>query len=342
MKSLVQVCFAAAALTVCAASAEDSRNSSTESQVGTPLVGYVFDRIDKGIRPVWGVAGASVVGDPLDIGLPVSSAAVSPKQDFAVLVSSDDAGVRVLSLQSGTFQVQPLAQFANPPNQITFSPSGASVGLYRQDSATVQIFTHMPEGPALSHEIHTFSLNGSLHSLAVSDDGDLTLILMRDQDISTVWLSVSGSDPFQLTQAPQSTAAVEFRGHSHDVVAATTDGMIGIFRDIDPGSGYQTLRPPDDRIADPVAVRFSADGSRVYLTTKRGTVASIDSQTGSAAVISCNCAPSGLFPLQPGTLLRLNDLSNGPLMLLDASRPELHVWFVPSVITRKSSDGVAQ
>src|ERR1700683_365367 len=163
MKSFVPLFFLAAAFQARNISAGEA---SPQAQLSAPAEAYIFDAAVKGIRPVLGIPGASSIGDPLDLGLSLASALVSPNQDFALLVGADDAAVRILSLQSGDFTNQLLPQASNAPKRIFFSPGGGTVGLYYPDSDRLQIFTHMPVGPILASEISTASLSGDLLSAA--------------------------------------------------------------------------------------------------------------------------------------------------------------------------------
>lgn len=336
MKSFLLLILATAILPAPSAPAADP-----QSQIGAPVLGYVFDPAVKGIRPVIGIPGASIIGNPLDRGFSVASAVISPRQDFAIATVADNAAVRILMLQPGNFHSQILAAVAGVPQKIIFSPSGQTAGLYQQDQAKLQIFTQLPEEPALAHEIDLTGLTGDLLSAAVSDDGDLALILTGDQVNSILWLSYAGTGPVQL-QVPSATSAISFRSGSHDAVLATRDGQIDLLQNLSSGLDLLVLAPPDERTADPVAVQFSPDGARAYVVTQQGMVAEFGIQSQGATFLSCGCKPSGLSPLRSPMLMRLNEISDGPLMLLDTALSEPRIWFVPAVIAAAGSGRRAQ
>lgn len=313
-----------------------------QTPIGAPTLGYVYDGTSQGLRPVWGTPGASIIGEPLHLGLAIASAVVSPKQDFAVILGSDDLLVRVLSLQAGNPGSNLLELAASGPGQILLSPSGEALGLYQQGLAKLQIFTHMAQQPVLAYEVDTTALNGGLTSAAISDDGELALILAGSPENPTAWISAGGADPIPL-QVPASPAAVSFGRGRHGAVLATRDGQVLLLHDLETSPASRLLSPPDDRTADPVAVQFSPDGTRVYVATRSGTVAAFGIQDGSATFISCGCTPTGLFPLHSPTLFRLSDLTGGPLMLLDTGNSGLlRFWFVPAVVPAAVFEGGAQ
>src|SRR5207248_2070679 len=48
------------------------------------VLGFVFDRQERGIRPILGIPGASTQAEPLRVGASLSDAAISTAQDFAL------------------------------------------------------------------------------------------------------------------------------------------------------------------------------------------------------------------------------------------------------------------
>jgi len=315
--------------------------ADSQAQIGAPVLGYVFDPAAKGIRPVLGTPGASIVGDPLDLGVAVAWSVISPRQDFAIVAGADDATVRIVALPPGNFDSQILTTAATISNRIIFSPGGESVGWYQADQAKLQVFTHLPHQPALAYEIDLTGVGGDLLSAAISDDGDLALMLTGGQDNPTLWLSYAGTVPAQLP-APAATATMSFRRSSQDAAMATRDGQVYLLQNLSTGPNFLVLAPADDRTSDPVAVQFSPDGQRVYVATRQGMVAGFGIRSEGATFISCGCKPSGLFPLHSRMLIRLNEISDGPLMLLDTANPEPRIWFVPAAIAAAASDRSVQ
>ena len=86
----------------------------------------------------------------------------------------------------------------------------------------------------------------------------------------------------------------------------------------------------EERTADPVALRLSADGSRAYSANRLGTIAAIDFASASIEAVDCGCVPTGIEPLSASNLYRINEISDRPVMLFDVSTPSPRVWFVPS------------
>ena len=332
MKPFFQLILTGVMVTAYAVPAADS-----QSLIGVPVLGYVFDPAAQGIRPVSGTPGAALIGSPLDFGVALSWSVISPRQDFAMATGADGA-VRILALPPGNFASQILTAAAGVPQKIVFSPSGETAGLYQPGQATIQIFTHLPQDAGLAHEINLAGLTGSLRSAAISDDGNLALILAGDEDDATLWLSYGGGDPVPLP-APPGPSAASFASGSDNAVLATQDGQMYLLENLATGPTRRPITLRDDRLAKPVAVRFTPDGKRVYVATQQGTVAGFGIRSGGATYLSCGCQPSGLFPLHSSTLIRLNEIADGPLMLLDTAQAEPRMWFVPAIAAAGSGGG---
>ncbi len=294
-----------------------------QARIGAPVMGYAYDPAIQNFRPLSGFPGAALIDSPADPSVAASQVAVAPQQDFIIYTAAADGSVQVET--PAKLETRSLAGAQNNPARIVFSPAGTAVGLFQQDSPRIQIFTNMPQEPVLAREVSLAGVSGDVTAAAISDDGELALLLAGGM----AWLSVGGSDPAPLG-LPAGAAVVAFRAGSHEAAFVTGDGQVALAPDPAAGPDARTLGAADDATADPVAVRYSADGGTVYVVTRGGTVASFDG-TGRTGTISCGCSPSGLFPLRTPTLFRLNEISDSPLMLIDTAGAQLRTWFVPAL-----------
>jgi len=133
--------------------------------VAGPSSGFVFDGAAQSLRPVLGVPGASILGDPLSFGFALTSASVAPAQDLAV-VSAADGSLHIFRLASGASTERTVDGLSIVPERVVFSPSGTSAALYAAGKA--QILTGLPDSPALAG---TLDLGGAPSAFALSDDG---------------------------------------------------------------------------------------------------------------------------------------------------------------------------
>ena len=295
------------------------------ASVASPSLGFAYDASLGAIRPIRGIPGAAILDDPIDVGFPVAAATVSPRQDYALALSANDRQVRLIRFQNGGRRALPVNNAMASPDRMILSPSGHAAVLYQQGSGRLQILAGLPESP-VAQDVGTAVPGGS--GIAVSDDGSLVLLVPGGQDSDPVWLLGPDGNSLQLP-LPGSSVAVSFRRDSHDVLALTRTGDLYLAWNVDTNLDLRQVYVGDDQTSSPIAVQFSPDGARAYTANATGTLAAFDLATGEANTISCQCSPTGLQPLSSGMLFRLNEISGGPLLLLDGSGAAPRVWFVP-------------
>ena len=107
------------------------------------------------------------------------------------------------------------------------------------------------------------------------------------------------------------------------------DGQVFLLRNLVTSPNLQTLWSSNDRTSDPVAVQFSEEGTRLYLVTRQGTTAILAFiDKGRHLWIADAILPVGFI-----LMIRLNEISDGPLKLLDITSPEPRIWFVPALLS---------
>ena len=300
-------------------------------QVAGPVVGFVFDRAASSLRPILGIPGASVLGNPLTLGYAVSSAAVAPRQDSAFAFAADGS-LHFLRLNSGAATEANCPVCPSTAEAAVFSPSGTAAALYA--AGRVQIVTGLPGAPTAGATLAVGSMGetrvGAAHKssappMALSDDGAWLLDSGRD---SVEVLSANGG-PRRLI-ATLGYAPVAFAPGGHD--AAVADGKAGVvlFHDVSGQATQQQLAPSTAPVKRPTGVAFSSDGSHVFATAgPDGSVMSIEVASGTNTTIQCGCTPSGLVSM--GAVLRLNELGAGPVWLVDNGGTQPRVVFVPAL-----------
>jgi hypothetical protein len=289
--------------------------------LGFPALGFVYDSRSNRIRPIRGIPGAAVLGEAVDTGSAFASAVISPQQNQALAVSPEDDRLNLVALADGSVRAIPGAMPA--PAHIVFSPSGLAAVIWR---SRIQILTGLAQSP------HATDLDAGLMGapkvIAISDDARQLLASSSQEEADPVWSLNPDGSATQLP-LPGSTAVIAFRRNSHDAVVVTRPGDVYLVRNAGPAAEIRQVYAGDEQTSDPVAVQVSLDGAHAYAVNRRGTVAVINLESGSAAAISCGCSPAGLEPLNSTALFRLTGISDGPVMLFDASTSTPQIWFVP-------------
>jgi hypothetical protein len=286
-----------------------------------PALGFAYDARSNQIRSLQGIPGAALMGDAVKGDSGFDSVVISPQQNLALAVSRADRRLRLVPLSGAAAQEIPGAM--SEPAHIAFSPSGLAAVVWSRE---IQVLTDLASGPRVANLDSAFA--EMPEAIAISDDGR-ELLAFSGRDTAYVWLLNSNGGATQMP-LPGSVAAVAFRRHSHDAVAVTRSGDVYLIRNAGPTSEIRQVYTGDEQTSDPVAVQVSSDGTRAYAANRRGMIAVIDLQSGSAAAVSCSCSPAGLEPLNSSALFRLTEISDRPLMLFDASTPTPRIWFVPS------------
>jgi hypothetical protein len=303
-----------------------------QSNLSGPIAGFVFDGPGRVLRPIQGVPGASLLGDPVSLGLVVAAVYVSPLQDSAFVVGADDS-LHLFRLNAGAPTEVSLGGVAGVPQRVIFSPSGTAAALVA--SGTARVLTGLPNAPTLIASVTvpnpsqapargSGSVRTRGESLALSDDG---MYLLTVAGGSARLLSVHGQNRNLLPA--QAGALVAFAAGGHD--AAVVDSLAGLtlIRDAAGTAGTQVLAAPDEGLAGPAGLAFSQDKQTLYVASATSkSVAAFNLAAGSRAAIGCACTPTTLAPL--GNLFRLTELTAGPLWLLDTSAANPRTVFVPA------------
>ena len=294
------------------------------AQLAGPVSGYVFDASARGLRPILGVPGSSLLGNPVDFGLEVGAAYVAPGQD-AAFVRAAGGTFHLFRLQSGAATEVMVNGLAGAPERVIFSPSGTAAALYR--SGSVQIVTGLPASPAIASSLDV-SAAGVPGSLALSDDGT-SFLLASGRSVELI----ANGGGLQTLTATAGPALLAFApGRLEAAVADPAGAGVVLFRNLAGAAAPQVLAAPDNTIQSATALAFTPDGGRVLLANFGAqSVMAFDLAGGAPSSIACSCSPTALARI--GNLFRLNEPGRDPLWLLDAQGDSPRLLFVPALGT---------
>ena len=313
--------------------------AAQQGSLSGPVAGFIYDSPGRALRPIQGVPGASLIGDPLNLGLDLTAAYVSPRQDSAFVVSAD--GVLHFFRLASTGPVETsLGGVSFIPQRVVFSPSGHAAALFTLGK--VQVFQGLPGAPALAGAITLPSTGGRQPSpapagrsrqrtptaadFAISDDG---VYLLTVSGGSVRLLSVNGENRSLVPAGADAGALVAFAPGGHDAAVFDPAAGLLLIRDASGAASPQTIAQPDDSLASAAGIGFSQDGAKLYVASAAAHgVVIFDLSASSRSTIACDCTPATLAPM--GSLFRLNEFGSGPLWLLDAGATSPRIVFVPA------------
>jgi hypothetical protein len=290
--------------------------TAQDMPVAGPVLGYVWDAASARLRPILGIPGSSLLGEAPDLGVTLSLAEVSPRQDYVIGVEAGSGAVVLVSLAGSRAGVAAVAGLGPGAERIALSPTGAAAAVYG-GSGGLSVVTGLPEAPAT----RTLAAPGRLTALAVSDSGERVLAVSGEQ----LYLLARGAEP-RLLGPVGAGAAIAFVENSGDALVADPARQEAF---LVRGEGERLiLAGAREGISDPVA---AAVAGRRGLVANRGTntVLLLDLAGGAPAAISCSCEVAGLQRLRGDAVFRLTGSLHAPSYLLEAGQPEPRLWFVP-------------
>lgn len=294
---------------------------AADQPVSGPVLGYVLDASIHRVRPLLGIAGASVAGQPMDAGADLYQAVYSPDHNFIVALGGD--ALTPLLIVPGQTAV-PIDGASAGATSIVLSPQGSSAILYFQKTAAAQILTGLPDTPSVARSVDLSALPATPVSLAVSDDaGALVAVIGGDSPALNVFTADGAMNVIALGEP--ATAFAFLNGSHGAVLTGASDAFL--LHDILNGAALTAL--PGDGLSSPNALAVSPDNTHaVALNSDSSGIVTLDLGGGASAVVACGCAASGLTRLN-GNAFRLTDYTGGPLTLFDASPGNARLLFVP-------------
>lgn len=306
-------------------------SQGTDSLVAGPSLGFVYDHSSRSLKPLLGNAAAAMIGPALDLGAEFSTAAISPKQNFALTVVGG-SNVVLVRLDGGRPQSSVLSVLPPAPDRVVLSPGGGAAALYYAATRSIQVVGGLPNSPVFS-SVAVTALPAGPDALAISDDGQALLAGVNGQDAGEVYLLGSDGSAQRVLQVGR-VSAVTFFHQSQDALVAD-------------GAGHQLMRlskGPDgvistviarqkDGIEDPVALAASVDnGLALVANGSAASVVLVNLSSGVAVGLGCQCAPTVLAGLSGQSIYRLNELSELPISVLDVSGTKPVVNIIPPEI----------
>lgn len=305
--------------------------ASRTGPVTGPLLGYAFDASSTTITPILGLPGAAILGQPLKTGLSISRAEVSPNQDYFLVGTGE--GVAVLK-PSGLDSPAVLAHLPQGAGAIALSPAGTAAAVYYKDAQIIRIVAGLPGAASLTASLDASALAGGLAALAVNDSG-LALAAASGQPGSLYQFRDGRS---QLVAPALQVSAIAFFPNGRDAVLADSGAnQIDILQDAAGGAALVPLAGEKDGVSAPVAVATSRDGRKVLAAMKSGDIAIFDLGGGPPTMLSCRCAPTGLYRLSGNSVFRLTEASEPPVFAVDGDSAEPRVVFIPAVLGQGSN-----
>ena len=303
--------------------------TSPDGPIQGPVLGYTFDPSRGALHPIRGILGSSYVADPMSLGFSVRVAAVSPRHNYVLAVDNVSGEVKVVDVAVFPVVATPIPG-ADAADRIVLSPRGDAAALYSRGRRTIQFISGLPTNPSVAGSVDLSSLDGVITAFAISDDGEVSLVATSGRSGGSVYTLKSGQDPRPIITVSR-VLALAFVERSHDAVIADHDkSEVLLVEQVDGNAQPVSLASGNDGIVRPNAIVATADGERALVASSDSRrVAFVPLGGGPTEFVSCRCKPTTLTRLNGNSIFQLTSESGQPLFVLDASRAEARILFVP-------------
>ncbi|HUQ95491.1 MAG TPA: hypothetical protein VM120_27675 [Bryobacteraceae bacterium] len=293
---------------------------SAQDPIRGPMLGWVWDSKKESVRPVLGIAGSSVMGQGIDLGSAVKLGAVSGAQEFALVLLGDTRDVGIVDLKPLT-PLLTRPELAAGAERFVLSPRGSAAALlYVGDTKKIVVVGGLPAAAGTLREID-LTVEGTPAAMALSDDGAVVLAAYPDT-LSVLIVDADGNR----WKLPKEAAvnALAFLENSHDALISTDTGVY-VAREVSANAELRLLW--EGANAGPVA---AIDSRRVLVVDNASqSVVEVNLVSGPGRTVQCPCAPTGLSRMTGTGIFRLNEVSKGPLWLVEVQDTGLRTVFVP-------------
>jgi hypothetical protein len=291
---------------------------SNDGGVGGPVSGFVPDRGRSALRAIEGLPGAARLGARVRLPFAVSSAAISSRQDFALIVPAegDARPALVRGLRAETPGVRAIEGVIEA-SSILLASSGTAALLYSAQSHKLQFVTGLPDEPRALEPVEA-----AVAAFALDANGSTAVLAGEDGQI----YSASAGGPLRSVARLRGVSSISIVPGRDAAVAASGDtGEIVLIEGLAHVSSIRAIAGASE-IPSPRAVQ-AFDARSVGVISGDGRLAAIDLDLGSIGWIALAGNAEQFYPLEPG-LFALNRPGAHPLLLLDAAHG-LSAWFVP-------------
>ena len=319
-----------------------SMDNRQTSHISGPVMGLVFDK-NSGLRPILGIPGAAIQGNPIN-SIGGLSAAVAPAgNNYALAIASSNRQPFFMRDVSDPLSAISLPGVPTGADAIITSPGGSAAALRYGETAQIIILTGIPDAPTLSWKTDTGTLPGPILSLAISDDGSSVLATAGDDAQQSVLL-LTKEQQWRILASVNGQAGIAFLNNSNDALLAEgAANQVFLVRDIGSAARFIALAGKSEGVSAPVAVAASADNRRIIIANSDpGGIVSITLDGRDVQASTCNCSPTGLHRLNGNAVFRLNEPSATPLYVYDGDTPDPRIVFIPPPVQTAAVKGGSQ
>jgi hypothetical protein len=298
--------------------------NAQSASVRGPISGFVYSRVSRTVRPLFGIPGATHIGSP--VLAEVDSASIAPGGEWALIAKGGH-----FSFMRGLPDLAPVESspggLIDAVDRVLWNRDGSYALLYSSSGNRLQR-VRLSDTGAIADRPVDLSPWGQATALAIDPAGQQIAFGVAGLGL---YLFGPGQSP-ALLSSMASPAAAAFDGTGQRLYAVDLDRQR--IAEFDSGSSaleFASLAQPDAPAVTPVGLAVSGDGRYLMLTDSTAQAVRVyeTASRGLATTIPLDFAPSRFEALSPSTFLLNGDNSNEWLLVLDA-RQLPSISFVPA------------
>jgi len=289
-----------------------------------PIRGFVYSRISKTVRPLFGVPGATYIGASLLTGADFAS--IAPSGKWAVITQDGQT-----SCLRGLSDLAPTATapdgLINAADSVRWTPDGTIALLYSSAANQLQR-VRFSDTAATADAPVDLSSWGQVSALAIDSAGQQVAFGVAG---SGLYLFRTGQSPALLSSMAKPVAAA-FDGTGRRLYAVDLDqSQIMEFDSGSNGVVFASLVQADGSVITPMGTAISGDDRYLVLADSAAQAVRVyEMSSGNLTnTIPLDFSPSRFEALSAGTFLLNGDNGSEWLLVLDA-RQAPNVSFVPA------------
>jgi hypothetical protein len=192
------------------------------------------------------------------------------------------------------------------------------------------VLTGLPNTPSIGRQVDLSGLPQQPSSVALSDDGTAVLAGIASSSGSQVFLLTAQATPRNLLTIGHLGGLAFVVNKTDALVADSASNQVQLIHDVAGAATASVIADAGAGVSSPVGVATSEDGQRIFVADSQpGGVLIANLQAGTQLNIACNCTPSGLTRLTPGSVFGLTSPTSPVFWVLDGNAANPRIVIVP-------------
>jgi hypothetical protein len=298
-----------------------------------PLLGYTATSSGQSVRAIYGIPGATYLGDAIHLGEPLTALAVCSSRSYFLAAGGKTGQTWLTKLSPDERRVllRTPVHLDFTPDQIVLSPSGNLAGLYDRQSRSIHFLAGLPGAPRVLGVVTLSALPALVTRFAVSDVSFVATAVFSQSGRDEIYVLEPEKPPRSLAAAAE-VSHLSFIPGTRDVLFADRrSDQIFWISDVAGHADVRTLAGPEAGIAGPIAVEASLDrGSIFVVNAVSNTLITLDTSGRRFATDAAFLRLTSLVRLRDADSFQLAAVDQGPVPIFQSSGANSGIFLVPA------------